>query len=548
MNQFHPSVVKLDVLRRKEQIQLKILVRLGIVLVAIFAGWWFQPQHITHNFSGVWHIVDVVLFLLLSFVVWHQIVNEMFTWYVSLDMKKPKLMKPESGMKVAFLTAFVPGKEPYDILEATLKAMVECDYQHDTWLLDEGDDKIAKQICLKLGVKHFTRRNVPMYNSSQGPYKAKTKGGNYNAWYHKYAHSYDYVAQLDVDFIPKKNYLVNCLGYFKDPAVAFVGTPQIYGNRSGSWIERGAAEQAFNFYGTIQRGLFGKNTFLFIGANHIVRVAAHADIGGYSGHIVEDHLTGMRFYEKKWKSVYVPEILAVGEGPSTWDAYFSQQMRWAYGLIHILFTQSPKIFSKMRINHTINYFFLQQFYFNGIAQGIGVSLLLLYFLFGIQATSMQMIPLLLLYVPILMYQIYLALWLQRTNIERKNESGLLMKGKMLSMAAWPIYLLAFIGVVVGVRLNYKVTPKGNAQQVHVNSFLFFPHFLLGTLTLIGLICAFILHHVAIQLLFFGAINTILMYAIIFVGHFEVINDRLRTLRNVLVSTRFNIYFQKLFSS
>jgi cellulose synthase (UDP-forming) len=334
------GISKHRVLSWKENVVLTLILTAGAFLTGAFGAYWFELSSIPHHFPGVWHAIDIILFILLTYVVWHQIVNEMFSWFLSLDMAKPKRLEPEANLRVAFLTAFVPGKEPYEVLENTLGAMIRCDYPHDTWLLDEGDDAMAKVICRKYGVKYFTRKNRPEYNLDRGPYMAKTKGGNYNAWYTEHSSMYDFVAQLDVDFEPKRDFLTKTLGYFRDPKIAFVGTPQIYGNQDKSWIARAAAEQAFSFYGIIQRGLFAKDMPLFIGANHVVRVTAHDDIGGYSGHIVEDHLTGMNFYANKWRSVYLPEVLAVGEGPATWDSYFSQQMRWAYGLIHILFTQS----------------------------------------------------------------------------------------------------------------------------------------------------------------------------------------------------------------
>jgi cellulose synthase (UDP-forming) len=55
----------------------------------------------------------------------------------------------------------------------------------------------------------------------------------------------------------------------------------------------------------------------------VVRVAALRDIGWYQGHLTEDLATGMRFHVGPWESVYVPEPLAVGEGPTTWAAYFT---------------------------------------------------------------------------------------------------------------------------------------------------------------------------------------------------------------------------------
>jgi cellulose synthase/poly-beta-1,6-N-acetylglucosamine synthase-like glycosyltransferase len=290
------TIVKKPLLSKKQKRKLLFLISIGTTLTIAYFIWWFQPSHIPNNFNGPLGIFDFILFLLLSYVVWHQIVNELFIWFVVLDMKKTVHITPEIGKKVAFLTAFVPGKEPYDVLENTLRAMSGCDYPHDTWVLDEGDDDFAKAICAKYDVKYFSRENIPYYNSPDGCFKAKTKAGNYNAWYDRHSAGYDFVAQVDVDFVPKKEFLTRTLGYFRDPNIAFVGSPQIYGNRHESLIARGAAEQAFSFYGTTQRGLFGKDMTLFIGANHVVRVAAHEDIEGYSGHIVEDHLTGMRFY------------------------------------------------------------------------------------------------------------------------------------------------------------------------------------------------------------------------------------------------------------
>ena len=153
--------------------------------------------------------------------------------------------------------------------------------------MDEGNDPEAKIICEKYGIKHFSRKGVEKYNTPEGPYKTKTKGGNYNAWFDQYGGLYDFVAQLDVDFVPKIDYLTKTLGYFSDPKVAFVGTPQVYGNTVDSWIARGAAEQAYNFYGSMQKGLFGSDMTLFIGANHVLREAAHNDIEGYSGHMLK---------------------------------------------------------------------------------------------------------------------------------------------------------------------------------------------------------------------------------------------------------------------
>ncbi len=484
------------------------LITLGLYFTILFGVWWFWPTNIPHNFSGYLHVFDFLLFVALSYLIWHQIILELFSWFIAFKMREPVRLPPEQGMSVAFLTAFVPSKEPYEVLEKTLKAMIAVDYPHDTWVLDEGNDEVVKTLCKKYGAKHFSRHGKTKYNQPMGRYKAKTKGGNYNAWFDNHGIHYHYVAQIDVDFIPQKNFLTDTIGYFRDPDVAFVGTPQIYGNQSASWIARGAAEQAFSFYGHMQKGLFGFDMSLFIGANHILRSVAHDDIDGYSGHIVEDHLTGMNIYRKKWKSVYVPQILASGEGPHTWEAYFSQQMRWAYGLIHILFHESFGIFGEMKKIHIFNYFLLQQFYFYGIAQVVGLFLLTLYFVFGIEATKLDIEPLVYLYVPMLSVQLLISSWLLRYCVDPENEIGLNLRGRLLSLSVWPIYFLAFFGVITGKRLTYKVTPKGVSQASSLTPLsVFKPHLIMGSISLFDIFVSFFTHHQAPQLLFFAFLNT-----------------------------------------
>lgn len=506
------KLVKVSILKGWRKAVSYALMLVGVATVTAFGVWWFQPHHIPHNFAGTGHVFDIVLFLFLTYVVWYQIANELLTWELVLFMKKPVHMEPQVGLRVALATAFVPGKEPYDVLEQTLKAMVAVDYQHDTWVLDEGNDATVKKICTRYGACHFSRHGIEPYNTVEGPYRKKTKGGNYNAWFDAHGRQYDIVAQHDVDFVPAKTFLTRTLGYFRDPEVGFVGSPQIYGNTDQSWIASGAAQQAYGFYGLGQRGLFGHDMQLFIGANHVLRTAAHDDIDGYSGHIVEDHLTGMHLYAKRWKSVYVPEILAIGEGPATWSAYFSQQMRWAYGLIDILFRHSPALVRKMRINHAVHYLLLQQYYFFGIAQLIGIVLMTLFYLAGITATTMELRALLIFYPLVIIAQLLNYLWLQQYYIDPKRESGLHLAGKLLSIAAWPVYLVAFIGAVRNKRLTYQVTPKGNvhlAEQTPIT--LFIPHLILGTITAIDIAAALVRHIYVPQLLFWAILNTLFMY-------------------------------------
>ena len=263
---------------------------------------------------------DLVLFAALTLVIWHRQVMDIIGWVICRRMdphREPP--RPAPGLRVAFITTFVPGSESLDMLRRTLASMMVADYPHDTWLLDEGDHPDVRVLCRQLGVRHFSRSGIVQYNQSSGRFLARTKAGNHNSWYAQYAGQYDIVAQVDTDFKVRRDFLTRTLGYFNDQRIAFVGTPQIYGNL-GNLVARGAAQQTYLFYGPIMRALSRRRMSLLIGANHIVRVAALREIGWYQGHLTEDLATGIRFHAGRWESVYVPEALAVGEGPTTWTA------------------------------------------------------------------------------------------------------------------------------------------------------------------------------------------------------------------------------------
>lgn len=490
------------------------LVTVGLILTVSFTYWWFFVDHVPTNFNGLLHIFDYIIFGLLTYIVFHGVVNQVLLWTIVRKIKPLKYIKPEKGLKVAFITTFVPKSEPLELLHKILPAMVNADYPHDVWLLDEGNDRNARKICKQYGVNYFTRGGKDRYNTPEGKFAAKTKGGNHNAWYDAVGYKYDIVAQIDTDFIPNKKFLTKTLGYFKNPRIAFVGTPQVYGNME-SLIAKGAAQQTYNFYGPILRGLAGREMTLMIGANHVVRVSALKEIDYYNAHLTEDLRTGMELHSQKWRSTYVPEVLAVGEGPSTWTAYFNQQMRWAFGCMHILFNHTPKLMKKMTRKRGGLYFLLQQHYFTGLAMAFGIFILLMYTILGIAPTSMDLFEMIVFYIPLVLWQNVIFLWLQKFFVDPKNERGLLLAGRVVSVAVWPIYFLALVGVLRGKRLVFKVTPKGDSQQSYTPLSIFKPQIVIALLMTIAFVFgSFITFNNSIVMMFWIILTAVFMYGLI----------------------------------
>ena len=491
-----------------------LLLAVGVVLAARFALYWFSPARLPRDFGGGLGVCNVILFAALTLVVWHRQAMDILSWLICSRVEGHQgSPPPPRNLRVAFITTFVPGSEPLEMLRRTLASMVIADYPHDTWVLDEGNDPGARALCELLGVKHFSRNGRERYNRPRGRFLAKSKAGNHNAWYEEYASQYDVVAQVDSDFKVRRDFLTSTIGHFRDPRVAFVGTPQIYGNVD-NFIARGAAQQTYLFYGPIMRALSRRRMTLLIGGNHVVRVAALRDVGWYRGHLTEDLATGMSFHAKRWQSVYVPEPLAVGEGPSTWAAYFNQQYRWAFGCMNIFFTTHwPKVNLRMRITHALYYFWMEQFYFSGLTMATAVFLLITYYIFGWVPASIQMPQLVIWYLPLLVWRQIMQFWLQQFNIRPRLERGFFWAGRLLTVTVIPIYLLALIGVLRNRRVTFKTTPKGDARSDEITEDelnIFKPHLVLAALILAGMGIGALRGHITWVFFAWGGVTTILL--------------------------------------
>jgi cellulose synthase (UDP-forming) len=476
-----------------------------------FVGWWVQPGHVPANFHGLARGLDVLVFVVLTATFTHRLFMDGLTWILASRIRREELPPaPALGLRVAFITAFVPASEPLDMLRKTLLAMRAAEDPHDTWVLDEGGDDAVRELCASLRVKYFSRHGIRRYNVIVGPFARKTKGGNHNAWYDAHGDDYDIVAQLDADFRPNPNFLTRTLGYFNDPQVAFVGTPQVYGNTRKSFVARGAAQQLFSFYGPLMRGLGANEAANMIGANHIVRVAALRDIGSYAGHLTEDLLTGMRLHARGWKSRYVPTPLAVGEGPETWAAYFNQQTRWAFGCMDILRVHSRKLVKSMNRRNAITYVALQQHYFSGLAAALGVVLTSLYFTTGMAPANVPLKLMVVWATPLIVARFVMARWLQRFNPAPTRDRGLLLAGRYLSIVTWPIYFLAFVGVFRQRRMSFKVTPKGGNQTAPLHPSVAVPHIIAGGITLADLAVGLSLHRLSLPMVAWASANSLFM--------------------------------------
>ena len=490
-----------------QRVVLTILAVINALTALVFIGWLLLPAHVPGpgvvGFGG-WRLgVARVSFCVVICVETIRLVQNFAVWVFAFAMKDPVPKALPPGLRVAMLTTIVPSREPISVVECTLRAMREVRYrgQVDVWILDEGDDPAVKAMAERLNVHHFSRKGIPRYNQPSGPFRARTKAGNHNAWRDSYEGFYDVVAQMDPDHVPLPCFLERTIGYFRDPDVAFVVAPQVYGNMYESWVAHGASVQQYLFSGVVERGGNGLDAPLLIGTNHLYRPVAWREIGGYQDSIIEDHLTSMRVQGtinpstgNSWRGVYTPDVLAIGEGPESWTDYFNQQKRWAYGIWEIVLKRNLRTGIRLSHRQRLLYGLVQLYYPSvGTAVLLGTIATAVYLLLGVTAIRLNSLTWLALWSASMASWLILWLWLRRFNLAAHERRELGVSGMLLALFAGPVYVAAAVTALLRRPLTYAVTAKGHLKT-RDSIYTFRLHLVWAAIAALLVIVSFRFHH------------------------------------------------------
>ncbi len=500
-------VVFRHVASARARLMLTLLVLVNAATGLLFVGWLLLPDHVPGagivGWGGWALTLSRISFCVVIAVELIRLMQNVAVWVFAFNAKDPIPMDPPIGLRVALLTTIVPSKEPIDIVERTLRRMKDIVYcgEVDVWILDEGDDPAVKAMAARLGVRHFSRKGRPEYNQPAGEFRARTKSGNHNSWRAEHERDYDVVAQMDPDHVPMPCFLERTLGYFRDPDVAFVVAPQVYGNMYENWVSHGASVQQYLFSGVVERGGNGLDAPLLIGTNHLYRPASWRQIGGYQDSIIEDHLTSMRVQAavnpatgRRWKGVYTPDVVAIGEGPTSWADYFNQQKRWAYGIWEILLKRDMRAPRDLLLRQRMLYS-LVQFYYPSVATSLllGNVATAVYMFLGIGSVRLPGSTWLALWGASMLSWFVLWFWLRRYNIARHEREEVGMPGMALALFAGPVYLSAALAALARRPLAYAVTAKGKLRTTEsIGTFKL--HLIWASLAGGMLAASFALHH------------------------------------------------------
>src|SRR5687768_3374946 len=409
---------------------LGVFLFLGVQSIVYFGLWWFRAGHVN----------NLTLFVLLSFATWYGVFRILVGWYNVFHIDQPEPQPPGEGLRVAIFTTSAPG-EPYEMFVRTLAAAREVRYPHTTYLLDDTRDPRMRALAEEMGAVHLELLDVP-----------GAEAGKINAALA--LTSEDFILVLDPGHVPFPIFLDRVLGYFEDERVGFVQVSQAYGNARESFVARAAAEQTYSFYGPIMQGMHGTGTSVAIGANCTFRRTALESIGGHGIGLAEDLVTSIRLHAKRWKSVYVPEVLSRGLVPSDLDSYLKQQLKWSRGVYDVLFREYPRAFRSLTAYQKISYFMIGSYYLVGVTALIFLAVPLIYLWTGRQPAFFLLSEYIQHALPVGLFGILIYQFAQRWMCDPPRERGVHWRGMLLKIGAWTVYLKGLVLALAGIAVPY----------------------------------------------------------------------------------------------
>lgn len=342
--------------------------------------------------------------------------------------------------------------EPLFILKRTIVGCQALDYPRKSiYLLDDTQRPEVQALAKELGCEYITRSN-----------NLHAKAGNLN-------HALQYTSGelllvFDADFVPTKNFLIRTVGFFQDPNVALVQTPQSFYNADpiarNLGLEGCLTSEEEIFYRQIQPMRDGAGGVVCSGTSFIVRRSALEALGGFvTESLSEDYFTGIRLAAQGHRLVYLDEKLSAGLAAENISAQAIQRIRWARGTLQAFFIRSnpltvPGLRSMQRLAHLEGILH----WFTSLSR-VGFLLMPLVYSFfhviPLRATPQEVLYF---FLPYYLVQLMVFSWLNHYS-----RSALLSDIYSLVLC-FPLAFTVLQSLTRPFGKNFRVTPKGTSRD------------------------------------------------------------------------------------
>jgi cellulose synthase/poly-beta-1,6-N-acetylglucosamine synthase-like glycosyltransferase len=229
------------------------------------------------------------------------------------------------------VTVQLPVYNEMYVVERLIDEVSELNYPKDKLeiqILDDSNDETTDLIRRKVfdlrsqgfNINHIRRESRDGFKAGALAYGLdKAKG--------------EFIAIFDSDFMPKKDFLLETLPQFNDPATGLVQTRWEHLNKSYSLITKLQAFGLDAHFTIEQAGRNAAGHFInFNGTAGIWRKKCIEDAGGWNADtLTEDLDLSYRAQLRGWKFVYLEKTGTPAELPVAMNALKNQQFRWNKG-------------------------------------------------------------------------------------------------------------------------------------------------------------------------------------------------------------------------
>lgn len=342
--------------------------------------------------------------------------------------------------------------EPAFILRRTVIGCQALDYANKkVYLLDDTKRPEIKLLAKELGCHYISR-----------PDNIHAKAGNVN---HATALTNgELIVVFDADFIPTKNFLTRTVGFFQNPEIALVQTPQSFYNHDpiarNLGLENVLAPEEEVFYRQIEIIKDSADSVICCGTSFVVRRSALQTAGGFvTDSICEDYFTGIRLSATGYRLVYLDEKLSAGLAAENIEAHLTQRLRWARGTLQAFFIDSnPLTIRGLRFVQRLCHLEGLLHWFTSLTRVLFLLMPLAYSFLGIIPLRASARELLYFFLPYYLVQVTVFSWLNHRS-----------RSALLSDVYSFVQCIPLAVTVVSAMLNpfekgFQVTPKGIASD------------------------------------------------------------------------------------
>jgi glycosyltransferase involved in cell wall biosynthesis len=145
------------------------------------------------------------------------------------------------------------------------------------------------------------------------------------------------IGVIDSDYLVDPTWLEETVGYFSDPNLAFVQTPQDYRDYEGSTYLTACYDAYRYFFATAMPSRNERNSIIFAGTMGLLRRSLLTSIEGWDEWcITEDADTSLRLLRAGYSGLFLGKSFGRGIMPLTFTSLKSQRFRWCFGGMQIL--------------------------------------------------------------------------------------------------------------------------------------------------------------------------------------------------------------------